>query len=239
MAGDGAKGVVIYQERNLDPLRGRTPFCGGIHGGTQYAFDAIAGYQFGSCLSKLNNATQFPAGPLEQPTLLPGQSLVDDQAGLELSLGTDFVLSVQPSTSTRSRTMVSLEVTNIAGAEPLAGDIAFPDLHVTATGGNHVGRRLSGTGYDVDIAGARIGGAESYTQWISFPDDQEASWFVDASPVVAVASRLGVTMLDVAVRVSITHFDADGVASDLQPPVDLHLTLAAPSTAPAALFSPP
>lgn len=224
MAGDGAKGVVLYQERNLDLLRSRTPFCGGIHGGAQHTLHALLGYQFGSCLSKLNNAIQFPANPLAHPTLLPGQSLVDDQAGLEFSLATDFVLTVQPSASTKSRTMVSLEVTDIAGAEPLGGNIVFPDLHVTATSGDHVGRRMTGTGYDVDIAGARIGGAESYTQWISFPDDQQASWFVDAAP-----------SLDVAVRVSITHFDADGVASDLQPPVDVHLTLAAPTTAPAAL----
>jgi hypothetical protein len=85
------------------------------------------------------------------------------------------------------------------------------------------------------VPGAHAGGAYTTTQWISLPDDQPASYHVDASQAVANAKAAGITTLDIVATISITHHDADGVVQEVMEPISIQLNLDHAVSASAAI----
>jgi hypothetical protein len=248
--GLGKTGVVVYGKRetyetystNGGLVGVHIPSCGAgtIHGAAMLFLDRLLvgngpppvfNPEFGSCLFKL--------GSLDEFTLVPGgPPLSLDDAGVELSLGADLVLSIHE--SPRSRTVINMEtdVDIDFGGLPLTSvgrgiDGSLPvDLAVFTPDGRRVQRNHAAGAYEFEIAGARAGDVHTPHQWISLPDDVPVSFVVDASEAVARARASGVQRLDVEAVVSVIHYDANGVPSDVGTPLTLKLDLDHPTSAP-------
>jgi len=244
--GLGKTGVVVYGKRETHTIGGiiptHIPSCGAgtIHGAAMFFLDRllignslippIFNPEFGSCL--------FKVGDLDSFTLQPGgPPYVDDNAGIELSLDADLVLTIHE--SPRSRTVVSMEtdvdvdITGLSMTSVGTGlDVSLPvDLTVSTPDGRRVVRNHTTGTYEFEIAGARAGDVHTPHQWISFPDDVPVSFVVDASEAVARARARGVQRLDIQAVVSVVHYDADGVPSDVGTPLTMTLDLDHPTSA--------
>ncbi len=233
--GNGETGIIIYQKREVRRFLGipvHHPFCGSIHGFPQSFLDTLFGYEFGSCLEKVNNVNLFPAINAARGnfTLRPGDSFHDAIANVTFTLNDGGVLTV--SGTERSKAVVSMEsrINVQPGGPPTVSggpDHFYPvDLHVYALDGRHVGPDYATGEYEIGIDGAYVGGALTPAQWISLPDDVKANYVIDASQAVASARDAGLQSLSIEATVSMFRYDANGTRGKLEDyPVHIELNL--------------
>lgn len=161
--------------------------------------------------------------PVEKFTLQPGTSFHDDIANVTFSLNTDPndpKLSIQG--TAQSRTLIRMG-SRPAAEEPDSEKVTpAAELHIYSDAGDHVGSDGSG-GFELGIPEARAGGIGTSDQWISIPDDVQASFVVDASRAIERAEASGVPVGDVEATVSVFRYDANGVRGKLGEPVEFIL----------------
>jgi uncharacterized repeat protein (TIGR01451 family) len=223
---NGKWGVVVYAKRDINRILGvatHHPWCSdALHGSLQSTLDTVLGYDLGSCVDKVNNPNWNGF------TLAPGGEFHDDIANVTFALNSDEsnpVLSIHGTATSRALVQMA---TAPAGEEGSAHAMHYPsdspstpsaDLHVYAPGVGHVGPNYDTGEYELGIPGARGGGIGTSDQWISIPDDVQASFVVNASHGVDEAKAEGHTLRDVAATISVFRYDADGVRGKLQEPM--------------------
>jgi hypothetical protein len=230
-------GVVLYGKRETRLLI--PPYCGigTLDVPVKTILGPLFGYEFGSCLEKING--QGP-GPIlrDQLTLVPGGAkLFDDDAGVAFSLSSDLRITIEESLP-RNRTMVKKQELTGSSDFGLPSEflVASPagvfetDLHVFTADGRRVGLNYGTGEYAVGIAGARQGGAGNPNEWISIPDDVSAFAVIDATRAMEAAKAKGMKKLDVEVSLTIVHFDANGVPTEVRQPFRFQLGLNQPKT---------
>jgi uncharacterized repeat protein (TIGR01451 family) len=231
----GQTGVVMYQKRDVHSVLGvptYNPYCGPAHGFTQDAIGVLIGFEFSSCIEKVNNPDRGTF------TLMPGGSFVDDVINTTFVLSSDVsnpVLTIHDTAA--SRTVIQMEYQlDLPGVlvdlqpDSLHANLERIDLHVVAPGGAHVGPNYTTGGFDFGIAGARAGGIGTPVQWISIPDNVQASYTIDASQAMAAVQALGIQTPTVSVTASIFRYDANGTVGKVTDPIHLTLNLTQPTT---------